>query len=440
MPGLEFTLPHWAYWAGLILFPLAAMWLARRPRAENPGYSLALGYMILIAGGMIGLHRFYLKNLLGLLFIPVFLAILVGNSQSAGARADLSNAANALRVAEAAIEREAERANAARESLAQLRAALEEAEAGSFAERNARKKLERAEGRIERGGETIERAREEIARAAPMEAQARERFGFWRQVSAWAFYLLLAAMALDAALLPSMLRKANARIPPERELTETERALKAMEDEALRDDSRHVSDGWTGWIDRLSLGCGEFVSYWAVIAVFVYYFEVIARYVFNSPTSWAHESMYLMFGMQYLIAGAYAMLTESHVRVDVFYAPLPRARKAWVDLLTSAFFFIFAGTLLATSYIFAFDAIAVPAGNSVVSDWARGQIGLGEMLARMNLAQWTDPNIRWGEISFNEWEIPLWPMKWVMALGGLLLVLQGVSKLARDVRAIARGG
>ena len=57
----------------------------------------------------------------------------------------------------------------------------------------------------------------------------------------------------------------------------------------------------------------------------------------------------------------------------------------------------------------------------------------------MSLAQWTDPNIRWGEISFNEWEIPLWPMKWVMVIGGLLLVLQGISKLAQDVRAIVKG-
>ncbi len=170
--------------------------------------------------------------------------------------------------------------------------------------------------------------------------------------------------------------------------------------------------------------------------MFVYYYEVIARYVFNSPTNWAHEAMYLMFGMQYLISGAYAMLTESHVRVDIFYAPMPRKRKAWVDLLTSVFFFIFAGTLLVTSWIFAFDALAVPTGNSLVSEWARGQIGFGEMIGGWGVDQWRDPNIRWGEISFNEWEVPLWPMKWVMVMGGVLLVLQGISKFAKDIRAL----
>ena len=133
------------------------------------------------------------------------------------------------------------------------------------------------------------------------------------------------------------------------------------------------------------------------------------------------------------------MLTESHVRVDIFYAPLSRPRKAWADLLTSIFFFIFAGTLLVTSWIFAMDALAVPTGNSVVSEWACGNLGFFEMLGTLSLSQWTDPNIRWGEISFNEWEVPLWPMKWVMVVGGVLLVLQGISKMSKDIRAIARG-
>ena len=439
MPSLDFTLPHWAYWAGLILFPIIAMALAKRPKPENPRYSVALGYMILVTGGMIGLHRFYLKNLVGLIFIPVFLAILVANSQGSDARSELSNAANTVRMAQGTIERETDRVASAEKSLPELRADIAAAEEGSFAKRGAERKLERAQDRIEKGRAAIERARSDLAAAEPIEAEAQERLAFWQRISTYAFYLLLAGILLDAVLLPGLVRRANAALPAKAELSETERKLQELEAEEMKEDSRHVSEGWTGWIDRLSLFCGEFVSYWAVIAVFVYYFEVISRYVFNSPTNWAHESMYLMFGMQYLIAGAYAMLTESHVRVDIFYAPMTRRNKAWVDLLTSVFFFIFAGTLLWTSYTFAMDAIAVPSGNALISDWARGEIGFGEMLANFDLAQWTDPNIRWGEISFNEWEVPLWPMKWVMVLGGLLLVLQGISKLAQDVRAVVKG-
>ena len=55
------------------------------------------------------------------------------------------------------------------------------------------------------------------------------------------------------------------------------------------------------------------MAYWAVIFVFVYYYEVIARYVFNSPTNWVHESMFLMFGMQYILAGAYPRLLKKMI-------------------------------------------------------------------------------------------------------------------------------
>ncbi|WP_375690354.1 TRAP transporter small permease subunit [Pseudooceanicola sp. LIPI14-2-Ac024] len=438
MPGLDFTLPHWLYWIGLIVFPIVAMSLGRRPKPTERLYSVPLAYMIWITGGIIGLHRLYLRNLWGLLFIPVFLFILIANSQQQDARSLQSDATNQLRMAERVITREEERVTGAEADLPGLRAELETTEEGSFARRSVERRIERAEQGIESGRQKLEQAREEAELARPLvDAATRDRT-WWAAAAKYAFYLIVALLVIDAFLLPMLVRRANERLPRGTEVDEFERtaaAAAAATGEARRDD-RDLAENW---IDRLSLFCGEFVSYWAVIAVFVYYYEVISRYVFNSPTNWAHEAMYLMFGMQYLIAGSYAMLTESHVRVDVFYAPLPRKKKAWVDLFTSVFFFIFAGTLLFTCWTFAMDAIAVPSGNAVVSDWARGQVGFGEALANWNLGQWTDPNIRWGEISFNEWEVPLWPMKWVMVMGAALLVLQGVSKFAKDIRAIARG-
>jgi len=436
MPGLSFTLPHWLYWVGLIVFPIVAMVLSRRPTPSQHRYSLALGLMIFVTGGIIGLHRFYLKNMWGLIFIPVFLFVLYANSQEQGARSILSDLTNEVRVAERALQRETGRVAEAEASLPDLRTELATAEEGSFAKRRVERSLQRAEDTIETGRARIAEAEVVVAEKGPLEAVAAERRTFWDNAAAYALYLILAMLAVDLVLLPGMVQRANAALPAHEEISEAEKALMAAEAE---EGPKHDSEYAENWIDRLSLLCGEYVSYWAVIAVFVYYYEVIARYVFNSPTNWAHEAMYLMFGMQYLIAGSYAMLTESHVRVDIFYAPLRKRNKAWVDLATSIFFFIFAGTLLLTSYIFAMDAIAVPAGNSIVSDWARGELTFWQMLSGLSLSQWTDPAIRWGEISFNEWEIPLWPMKWVMVMGGLLLVLQGISKVGKDIREIARG-
>ena len=436
MPGLSFTLPHWLYWVGLIVFPIVAMVLSRRPQPEEKRYTLPLAYMIAVTGGIIGLHRFYLKSMWGLAFIPIFLFVLFANSQTHDARTILSDYANQIRVAERTLEREETRVAEARAGLAELQQAFDEAEEGSFAKRGAERRLQRAQDTISKGEERLNEARQTVTDIGPLRDEAAQTRAFWDNAAGYAFYLILALVLLDLVLLPGLVKKANAALPATEEITEAERALRAAEaDEGPKHDSEYAEN----WIDRLSLFCGEFVAYWAVIAVFVYYYEVIARYVFGSPTNWAHEAMYLMFGMQYLIAGAYAMLTESHVRVDIFYSPLTRKNKAWVDLLTSIIFFIFAGTLLVTSWIFAMDAIAVPSGNSVLSDWARGQIGFGEMIAGFGMNQWTDPNIRWGEISFNEWEVPLWPMKWVMVMGGVLLVLQGISKLSKDIREIARG-
>ncbi|MBN2907438.1 MAG: TRAP transporter small permease subunit [Rhodobacteraceae bacterium] len=436
MPGLSFTLPHWLYWVGLIAFPIIAMALSRRPRAEERRYSTALGYTILVTGGIIGLHRFYLKSLLGLVYLPIFVFVLYSNSQEQAARSILSDMANEMRVAERMVAREEPRIAEARDSLPALQAALAEAEEGSFAARSAEKRLARAQDAITKGQERLAEASATLVEFGPQRDQAAQTRSFWASAAGYAFYAILALLVIDALMLPWMVRRANAALPAHIPKTEAELALEAVEAE---EGPKHDREYATNWIDRLSLFCGEFVSYWAVIAVLVYYYEVISRYVFNSPTSWAHEAMYLMFGMQYLIAGSYAMLTETHVRVDIFYAPLSRPKKAWADLVTSVFFFIFAGTLLVTSWIFAMDAIAVPTGNSIVSDWARGEISLGQLLSGITLDQWTDPSIRWGEISFNEWEVPLWPMKWVMVMGGLLLVLQGISKIGKDIRAIARG-
>ena len=150
---------------------------------------------------------------------------------------------------------------------------------------------------------------------------------------------------------------------------------------------------------------GELVAYWAVLAVFAYYFEVIGRYVFNSPTNWVHESTFLMFGMQYMIAGAYAYRGESHVRVDLIYSKLSLRGKAMCDLIGSVFFFIFIGTMAWTGWIFAADA---------------------------------DPR---HEVSFTEWGIQYWPVKLTIPLGAALLLLQGIARLIKDVHTLktARG-
>ena len=201
--------------------------------------------------------------------------------------------------------------------------------------------------------------------------------------------MIAVLLIVDAVLLPRLVRRCAER--------ETARGDADADTASAGAVSYSHRTGLSYAIARLSDLSGQFVAMWSVLAVFVYYYEVVARYIFNSPTNWAHESMFLMFGMQYLISGAYAYLNESHVRVDVFYARLSPRGKALSDILTSVFFFIFAGTLLMTGWTFMMDSVQV---------W---------------------------EVSFTEWAIQYWPVKIVIAVGAVLILLQGAAKLLADI-------
>jgi TRAP-type mannitol/chloroaromatic compound transport system permease small subunit len=398
MPSISFELPHWVYWSTLLLFPAVAMILSRRGKTTN--YSLPIAYMILLTGGILGLHRFYLRSLLGLVYLPLFLGILYANAEGRGAREVQSDTANQLRIAERVIEREAPRLEGADERLAELQAALDAAPAEGFARIRAERALTREQERVASGRASLTEAQTQLETVRPRVEEATAERAFWSNAALTLLLTLLALMAIDAVLIPGLRRRAQERADAERHVDGDVVTLDELEAQEVKQDHDHIGTGWTGMIDRVSYYTGEFVSYWAVIAVFVYYYEVVARYVFNSPTNWAHEGMYLMLGMQYLIAGAYAMMTDAHVKVDIFYANWSPMRKALVDLFTTIFFFIFAGTLLATGWIFASDATRV------------------------------------NEISFSEWGIAYWPFKWALVIGAALLTAQGVAKLARDIMTV----
>ena len=165
---------------------------------------------------------------------------------------------------------------------------------------------------------------------------------------------------------------------------------------------------FTAIVDRLSGFSGRYVAYWALIAPFIFTYEVLVRYAFNSPTNWAHESMTLMFGMQYLIAGAYALREGGHVRVDILYQRAKPLNRAALDVVTSIFFFIFTIALLFTGWKFF---------SQSVSD----EFFFGSSYAN--------------ETSFTEWSIQFYPVKFMLFFGALLLLLQGVGQLLRDVQS-----
>jgi TRAP-type mannitol/chloroaromatic compound transport system permease small subunit/TM2 domain-containing membrane protein YozV len=373
MPSLSFVLPHWLYWGILAVFPLVAIFFVNRQRSRGvpKGASVFVAYMFWLCSGFMGLHRFYLRSNWGFVFIPVFLLILHTTDVIRDRREDVSRTRAAVATTHSAVEHAVVPSDVT--ATPEMADRLAKAKA---AETAAKSDYDTAQGNL----------------------------AHWYDYSRWLAILMAAMLVGDAILLPWIVRATNAREAAERANAPAEvvvpdvGAIGTGEDPTLGLHTR-----FTDAIEAVNIRVGEFVAYWAVISVFGYYYEVIARFAFNSPTNWLHESMFLMYGMQYMLAGAYAYREDQHVRVDVFYTKFSPRGKAIADIITSVFFFIFVGTLLWTSWKFASDAVDL------------------------------------GEVSFTEWGVQYWPVKLSMPIGAALLLLQGVSKLIKDITILTRG-
>jgi TRAP-type mannitol/chloroaromatic compound transport system permease small subunit/heme exporter protein D len=375
MPSLTFVMPHWLYWAGLIIFPAIASYLVRRQMRHPlpPGPSLFIAYLFWLCSGFMGIHRFYLRSAYGFVFIPVFLAIIYCTSQVREVRDDTSRTFAALEQANTAVIQAKPRSETPTPE-----------EAAQYARAQADVKQKEAE-------------------AAVAQAVTDQ----WRSRARWSAIVMAVLLLIDAVLLPSLVPKRRALEAGRAQATTIEVAdvvSEVHEAGVGQDPTLHLHTRLTDAIEWINVRAGQYVAWWSLMAVFVYYYEVIARFAFNSPTNWVHESMFLMFGMQYMLSGAYAYREDQHVRVDVVYSKFSPRGKAIADIITSVFFFIFIGTMLVTSYRFAADSV------------------------------------NFDEHSFTEWGIQYWPVKLTMPIGAALLLLQGVAKLIKDVLLVTRRG
>ena len=157
------------------------------------------------------------------------------------------------------------------------------------------------------------------------------------------------------------------------------------------------------FVDRLNYWIGRVVSYLVIVMIVTIMYEVIARYFFNSPTMWVTElNIYILCGY-ILLAGGATLAENGHVRVDLFWSTLSGRRKALADIVTSVLLFSFCAALVWKGWEMSYRSLIYGSTSSEAMEW------------------------------------PLFPSQVMVPLGGLLLGLQGLVKLWRDILTFRKG-
>ncbi|MBT3237972.1 MAG: TRAP transporter small permease subunit [Rhodospirillaceae bacterium] len=159
------------------------------------------------------------------------------------------------------------------------------------------------------------------------------------------------------------------------------------------------------FIDSLSTWVGKAFAWCIVILTFSTCYEVFVRYVLNAPTVWAFDMSVQMYGALFMMAGAYALSQDAHVRGDVIYRLLPRRTQATIDLILYILFLApGAIALLYYGYGFASDS------------WFYKEVS------------WSSPS-----------RIQIYFFKTLIPISGFLILLQGFAESVRCVICIRTG-
>lgn len=94
------------------------------------------------------------------------------------------------------------------------------------------------------------------------------------------------------------------------------------------------------FIDRLSAGVGKAFGWCIVVMMLGTCYDVFMRYVFRAPTDWAFDISYFMYGALFMMAGAYTLSRNGHVRGDVIYRLTPYRVQAALDLVLYLIFLL----------------------------------------------------------------------------------------------------
>ncbi len=158
-------------------------------------------------------------------------------------------------------------------------------------------------------------------------------------------------------------------------------------------------------IDKISTLAGQFFSWLIVALTLMISWEVFSRYVLSNPHPWAFDVMSMMYGSLFMMAGAYTLSKNGHVRGDVLYGFFPPRLQAGLDLLLYIVFFIPGVFALAyAGYFYAAESWAILEHSNITADGP-----------------------------------PVYPFKTIIPIAGFILLAQGVVEIIRCIVCLKEG-
>ena len=159
------------------------------------------------------------------------------------------------------------------------------------------------------------------------------------------------------------------------------------------------------FVDKVSTKVGHAFSWLILLLTLMITWEVFSRYVLDHPHPWAFDVMIMMYGAMFMMAGAYTLSKNGHVRGDVLYGFFPPRLQAGLDLALYILFFIPGVVALAwAGYTYAAESWAIKEISNITADGP-----------------------------------PVYPFKTIIPLAGAMLLVQGVVEILRCIVCLQKG-
>jgi len=159
------------------------------------------------------------------------------------------------------------------------------------------------------------------------------------------------------------------------------------------------------YVDKVSTWVGQAFSWLIVGLTLLISWEVFSRYALDHPHAWAFDVMIMMYGTLFMMAGAYTLAKNGHVRGDVLYGFFPPRLQAGLDLTLYILFFL-PGVIafLWAGYIYAGESWAIREGSNITADGP-----------------------------------PYYPFKTIIPIAGAFILVQGIVEIIRCVICLRQG-